>query len=91
MRSILRALCICTVALPAFAADKNSEAPPNGKPPARNTEERPFGGPPPGREFDPLGAQCRSKKVVCKLAKRELIGAACTCPDSGNDKGKVVK
>lgn len=58
--------------------------------PQRNTEERPFGGPPPNqRAFKPKkdSSTCKTTYGSCRLDKALPAGSACTCPPS--ETGKV--
>ncbi len=70
------------------ADDKDGEPPPQ-----RNTEERPFGGPPPGNReirFKKAGKKCATAAGVCDLSKARPVGTACTCPE-GDYKGAQGK
>jgi hypothetical protein len=76
----------------ALAAD-DKDRPSREPSPQRNTEERPFGGPPPGsREigFKKAGRKCVAAASVCDLSKPRAVGTLCTCPEN-DDKGAQGK
>ena len=86
------ALAVFSYSKATFAADAKDQ--PSGEPsPQRNTEERPFGGPPPGNReirFKKAGKKCATAAGVCDLSKARAVGTLCTCPE-GDDKGAEGK
>jgi len=61
--------------------------------PRRQTEERPFGGPPPmARGLAKLGRKCRTPRSVCTIDPARPLGSACSCHHEGkNIKGRVER
>ena len=56
---------------------------------ATKTEERPFGGPPPGNReirLKKAGKKCATAVNACDLSKARAVGTLCKCPE-GDDKG----
>ena len=89
----IAALAIFGYSTAILAADDKDR--PSGEPsPQRNTEERPFGGPPPGNReirFKKAGKKCAAQRpAVCDLSKARAVGTLCTCPE-GDDKGAQGK
>jgi hypothetical protein len=73
----------------AILAGDNKDRPLGESLPQRNTEERPFGGPPPGNReirFKKAGNKCATAVAVCDLSKARAVGSLCRCPE-GDDKG----
>lgn len=60
----------------------------------RNTEERPFGGPPPMQRgiSRRVGKKCSTERIVCAVDPPKAIGATCTCRSKGKKvRGKVTR
>ena len=88
----IAALAIFSYSTAILAAD-DKDRPLGESSPQRNTEERPFGGPPPGNReirFKKTGKKCATAAGVCDLSKARAVGTLCTCPE-GDDKGAQGK
>jgi hypothetical protein len=79
----IAALAIFGYSTATLAAD-DKDRPSREPSPQRNTEERPFGGPPPGNReirFKKAGKKCATAASVCDLSKARAVGTFCTCPE----------
>jgi len=88
----IAALAIFGYSTATLAAD-DKDRPSREPSPQRNTEERPFGGPPPGNReirFKKAGKKCATAASVCDLSKARAVGTLCTCPED-DDKGAQGK
>ena len=61
--------------------------------PRRQTDERPFGGPPPmARGLERRGGKCKTPSRVCTIHPAQPLGSTCSCRHKGESiKGKVVR
>jgi hypothetical protein len=61
--------------------------------PRRQTDERPFGGPPPmARGLTKLGRKCRTPEGACTIEPARPLGSTCSCHHRGkNIKGRVER
>ena len=65
----------------------------NAGQPRRQTDERPFGGPPPmARGLAKLGRKCKTPASVCTIDPARPLGSTCSCHHQGkNIKGRVER
>ena len=61
--------------------------------PRRQTDERPFGGPPPmARGLARHGRKCRTPASACTIEPARPLGSTCSCHHGGkNIKGRVER
>lgn len=76
-----------------------AEGPGSGKSPTgkeaphAQTEESPFGGPPPMKRGKKGSVTCRAEQQVCTIKPSQPIGTPCSCPKQGggSTKGIVIE
>jgi hypothetical protein len=61
--------------------------------PRRQTDERPFGGPPPmARGLAKLDRKCKTPSRACTLERARPVGSTCFCRHKGKDiRGRVER
>ena len=89
------AIAACFLLATTWAAEgPGSGKSPTGKEaPHAQTEESPFGGPPPMNRGKKGSVTCRAEQLVCTIKPSQPIGTPCSCPKQGGGslKGIVIE